>query len=85
VWHDYLIQRLTKELNYTQCIMDPYILWRGKGIIIIYTDDTIITGPNAKDIDIEIADISSKFSITSKDTNTFHYLNHYEMWYTLLI
>jgi Reverse transcriptase (RNA-dependent DNA polymerase) len=48
--------------------MDPCILWRGQVIIIIYTDDTIITGPNAKDIDIAIADISSKFSITSKDT-----------------
>jgi Reverse transcriptase (RNA-dependent DNA polymerase) len=68
VWHDYLIQRLTKESNFAQCIMDPCILWRGKVIIINYLDYTIITGPNAKDIDIAIADISSKFSITSKDT-----------------
>jgi Reverse transcriptase (RNA-dependent DNA polymerase) len=68
VWHDYLIQRLTKELKFTQCIMDPCILWRGQVIIITYTDDTIITGPNANDIYIAIADISSKFSITSKDT-----------------
>jgi Reverse transcriptase (RNA-dependent DNA polymerase) len=68
LWHDYLIQRLTKELNFTQCIMDPCILWRGQVIVIIYTDGTIITGPNAKDIDIAIADISSKFSTTSKDT-----------------
>jgi Reverse transcriptase (RNA-dependent DNA polymerase) len=65
VWHDYLIQRLTNDLKFTQCIMDPCILWRGKGILIIYTDDTIITGPNEKEIDEAIADISSKFSITS--------------------
>jgi Reverse transcriptase (RNA-dependent DNA polymerase) len=68
VWHDYLIQLLTKELKFTQCKMDPCILWRGQVMLTIYTDDTIIAAPNAKDIDIAIADTSSKFFITSKDT-----------------
>jgi Reverse transcriptase (RNA-dependent DNA polymerase) len=66
VWHDYLIQRLTNDLNFTQCIMDPCIVWRGQVMLIIYTANTIITGPSAKDIDLAIADISSKFSINSK-------------------
>jgi hypothetical protein len=39
------------------------VLWI-KLILIIYTDDTIITGPNEKEIDLAIADIFSKFSIT---------------------
>jgi Reverse transcriptase (RNA-dependent DNA polymerase) len=68
VWHDYLIERLSNELQFTQSTMDPCILWRGQVILIIYTDDTIITRPNEKDINTAIADISSKFSIPSKDS-----------------
>jgi hypothetical protein len=36
--------------------------------MIIYTDDTIITGPEALSIDTAIADIASLFDITSKET-----------------
>jgi hypothetical protein len=36
--------------------------------MIIYTDDTIITGPDVKEIDTAIADIASRFEITSKES-----------------
>jgi Reverse transcriptase (RNA-dependent DNA polymerase) len=48
--------------------LDPCILWRGNTILIIYTDDTIITGNNVNEIDTAIADIASIFEITSKDS-----------------
>jgi Reverse transcriptase (RNA-dependent DNA polymerase) len=34
----------------------------------IYTDDTIITGPDVKEINTAIADIASRFEITSKES-----------------
>ena len=63
VWNDYLIAGLT-QIGFTQSKHDPCILWRQGVIIIIYTDDTIITGPNKLLIDTAIADIASTFVIT---------------------
>jgi Reverse transcriptase (RNA-dependent DNA polymerase) len=34
---------------------------------VIYTDDTIVTGSDTKQIDDTIRDIANKFGITSKD------------------
>lgn len=42
--------------------------WRNNTLIIIYTDDTIVTGPDTKEIDQAIADIGKKFKITSQPT-----------------
>ena len=41
--------------------------WRNGVIIIIYTDDTILTGADALIVDKAIADIASIFEITHKD------------------
>jgi Reverse transcriptase (RNA-dependent DNA polymerase) len=67
VWNLYLTAGLVK-LGFTQCHEDPCIFWRGTVMIIIYTDDTIVTGPNTKDIDQAVTDIASLFEITVKDT-----------------
>jgi hypothetical protein len=37
-------------------------------ILIIYTDDTIVTGPNVTLTDAAIRDIGNKFEVTSKDS-----------------
>jgi Reverse transcriptase (RNA-dependent DNA polymerase) len=68
VWNDYLVEGLTTKLGFSQSSVDPCILWRGNIIMIIYTDDTIITGPETSSIDKAIADIASLFDITSKET-----------------
>jgi Reverse transcriptase (RNA-dependent DNA polymerase) len=68
VWNDYLIENLSKQLDFTQSRLDPCILWRGNTIMIIYTDDTIITGCNDNEMNTEIADISSIFKITCADS-----------------
>jgi Reverse transcriptase (RNA-dependent DNA polymerase) len=38
-----------------------------KTLIVIYTDDTIVTGPDTKQIDATIKDVAAKFEITSKE------------------
>jgi hypothetical protein len=68
VWNDFLIQGLTTKLGFTQSKHDPSLLWRGKYIIIIYTDDTIITGPEEKEIDQIIGEIGTVFKITHSET-----------------
>jgi Reverse transcriptase (RNA-dependent DNA polymerase) len=68
VWYDYLTEGLIQKLGFQQSEHDPCILWRGSCIIIIYTDDTIITGPDEKEIDTVIADISKHYKITHKNS-----------------
>jgi hypothetical protein len=67
VWNTFLIEGLTTKLGFRQSKQDPCILWRDKTIIVIYTDDTIITGPDEGQIDEVIKDIGSVFAITSQE------------------
>lgn len=65
VWYDHLMQGLVDKLHFTQSQHDPCLLWRGTTVLILYTDDTIITGPNPKEIDDAIKDISALYEITT--------------------
>jgi hypothetical protein len=67
VWNLYLTEGLVK-LGFTQSALDPCIFWRKVTLIIIYTNDTIVTGPDESEIDKVINDIGSKFEITTKDS-----------------
>ena len=50
VWNKFLTKGLL-QLGFTQSKHDDCIFWRGSVIIVIYTDDTIVTGKSEKDID----------------------------------
>jgi Reverse transcriptase (RNA-dependent DNA polymerase) len=64
VWYKYLSHGLCVKLGFTQSKHDPCVFWRGSTIIVVYTDDTIVTGPNSSEIDRAISDISKQFVIT---------------------
>jgi Reverse transcriptase (RNA-dependent DNA polymerase)/GAG-pre-integrase domain len=66
VWNIYLSEGLV-DMGFTVSKHDPCIFWRETVVIIIYTDDTIVTGPSEKLIKKAILDIGSRFEITSKD------------------
>jgi Reverse transcriptase (RNA-dependent DNA polymerase)/GAG-pre-integrase domain len=66
VWNLFLAKGL-QEIGFHQSKCDPCIFWRKQTIIVIYTDDTIVTGSDTKQIDDTIRDIANKFDITSKD------------------
>jgi Reverse transcriptase (RNA-dependent DNA polymerase) len=66
VWNEYLIVGL-KELGYIQSEYDMSLLWKKTCILVIYTDDTIITGPNASEVDKQMKEIGNKFTITTND------------------
>jgi hypothetical protein len=65
VWNKYLHNKLTKELKFKQSKVDECVYFRGSVIYVLYTDDSILAGPNQREIDQVIADIkSAKLDIT---------------------
>jgi Reverse transcriptase (RNA-dependent DNA polymerase) len=76
VWNDFLIHGLTMKLGFTQSRLDPCVLWKGNVIIVVYTDDTIITGPSKVEIDDIVRSIVNIFEIThSKSVSNFFGVN----------
>jgi Reverse transcriptase (RNA-dependent DNA polymerase) len=75
VWNNFLVAGLL-ELGFIQSQWDPCVLWKGSHILVIYTDDTIITGPDPIVIKKLIPAILTGFEITSsKEVNDFLGLN----------
>jgi hypothetical protein len=50
VWYDHLQDKLTK-LGFIQSKFDEYVFYHGKTIFLVYTDDTILVGPDEKEIE----------------------------------
>jgi hypothetical protein len=67
VWYRFLTDKLIRKLQFKESKHDPCLLWKNGCIIVIYTDDTIIVGPNTTVIDDIIASVESLFNITSSD------------------
>jgi Reverse transcriptase (RNA-dependent DNA polymerase) len=65
VWNLFLTDGL-KKIGFVQSKNDPCIYWRKSTIIVIYTDDTIVTGPITSETEKAVADIASQFEITSQ-------------------
>jgi Reverse transcriptase (RNA-dependent DNA polymerase) len=65
VWNNHLTKGL-KDIGFVQSQMDPCVFWRGVVILVIYMDDTIVTGPQDADVQMAVSDIGNKFNITSK-------------------
>jgi Reverse transcriptase (RNA-dependent DNA polymerase)/GAG-pre-integrase domain len=63
VWNTYLTEGL-EQIGFKQCKSDPCIFWRNQTLIVLYTDDTIVTGPCTKEVDEAIKEISTVFEIT---------------------
>ena len=65
MWFQHLSHRLTSEAGFTQSTVDECIFYRGSVIYVLYTDDSILTGPNKSEIDEAIEAIkSAKLKIT---------------------
>jgi Reverse transcriptase (RNA-dependent DNA polymerase) len=57
---------LCDTLNFQQSKHDPCVFWRGTTIIVVYTNDTIVVGPNPSEVDKAISDIAGEFQITNE-------------------
>ena len=50
VWNRHLVRKL-KEIGFTQSPTEECLFYLGKTIYILYTDDSILTGPDQREID----------------------------------
>lgn len=65
VWNEYLTKKLIKEVGFVQSEVDECVFYRGKTMYVLYTDDSIIAGPDEDELDEIIEDIKrAKLNIT---------------------
>jgi hypothetical protein len=65
VWFKHLTKRLIKEVGFKQSKVDECIFYKGSVVYVLYTDDSILTGPNKQEIDQVVKDIeAAKLNIT---------------------
>ena len=57
VWNKFLEGKLVNELNFTQSTVDECVFYRGKTMYVLYTDDSILAGPDEAEIQKIIEDI----------------------------
>ena len=67
VWYQHLRKNLLK-LGFKPSQHDECVFYYGKTIFIVYTDDTILLGPDQKEIDTLVERIGKTFELKTKET-----------------
>ena len=62
----YLVNKLVKELGFKQSKIDECVFYRGKTLYVLYTDNSLLAGPDLKEIEQVIYDLqhTAKLAIT---------------------
>jgi hypothetical protein len=67
VWYQYLRHKLIHELKFTQSKIDECVFYRGKTLYVLYTDDSLLAGPDNNEIEQIIKDLKkAKLDITDE-------------------
>ena len=67
VWNDYLIDKVIIKVRVWQSTIDKCVFYKVKTINVLYTDDSILTGPKKNKIEKTIKEIeATKFAITEE-------------------
>jgi hypothetical protein len=65
VWNKYLVDKLVNVLGFVQSKTDECVFYRGSVVYLLYTDDSILAGPDQKEINKVIKDLKkAKLDIT---------------------
>jgi hypothetical protein len=65
VWNKYLTDILVNKVGFHQSEVDDCVFYRGNVMYVLYTDDSILAGPDPTEIDRAIQDIKdAKLNIT---------------------
>jgi hypothetical protein len=65
VWNKHLVKKLINELKFEQSKVDECVFYRGKTMYALYTDDSILAGPDQGEIDQIIREMEeAKLDIT---------------------
>jgi hypothetical protein len=67
VWNQYLTSKLKNELGFKQSKIDECIFYRGKTLYMLYTDDSLLAGPDNNEIEQIIKDLKkAQLNITDE-------------------
>ena len=67
VWNQYLVDKLINELHFKQSKIDECVFYRGKTLYVLYTDDSLLAGPDKSEIDQIVKDLKkAKLNITDE-------------------
>ena len=68
VWNKYLVDRLVNKLGFQQSKVDECVFYRGRTLYVLYTDDSLLAGPDEKEINQVIDNLRKvgKLDITVK-------------------
>jgi Reverse transcriptase (RNA-dependent DNA polymerase) len=66
VWNQHLVDKLL-SIGFVQSAHDPCVFYKGKAMYVLYTDNSILAGPDEQELDAIIAEIQSTgLKITSE-------------------
>jgi hypothetical protein len=51
VWNQYLVERLVNQVGFVQSKVDECVFYHGNVVYVLYTDDSILAGPDKAKID----------------------------------
>lgn len=64
-WYQYLSKKLIEEVGFVRSEIDECVFYRGNVMYVLYTDDSILAGPDLSEIERAIEDIKrAKLDIT---------------------
>ena len=67
VWYQYVAQKLIKEVGFVQSEIDECIFYKGSVIYALYTDDSILAGPDENERKKVVQEIkNAKLDITEE-------------------
>lgn len=64
VWNKFLVSKLVGELGFKQSKVDECVFYRGKTLYVLYTDDSLLAGPDPKEIEKVIDELQSKAKLS---------------------
>jgi len=67
VWNKHLVGGLVK-LGFVQSAVDECVLYFNKSVLLVYTDDTILMGPDEKELTHIVTLLQSKFNLEVEGT-----------------
>jgi Reverse transcriptase (RNA-dependent DNA polymerase) len=73
VWNQHLVDKLL-SIGFVQSAHDPCVFYKGKAMYVLYTDDSILAGPDEQELDDIIAEIQSTGLKITSDANLDDFL-----------
>mgnify|MGYP006144094731 FL=1 len=58
VWNQHLVQKLIQNVGFRQSEVDKCLFYKGKTMYVLYTDDSILAGPDDQELDDIIGQIA---------------------------